>query len=533
MWRPELRRPQLPGALAVAGLILMMAASPPAGATAPPAPFEPAVPTAPARSTPPAPPAAPEIPEPPSPPDSVAGAEAARALGLRYSAEALSDAVLLRPRAESSAVRSIELTEDGETLVNGKTFAADELEEFLGDDGRRLSELSRLDFDQIRRAFGFETEDEEIAAEDAGDESDADESGEDEEEVSVEIPGVPGGRLHVRHSRDDRVSFGNSIHLDEGETANEVVCIGCSVVIEGETSGDTVAVGGSVRVTGRVGGNAVAVGGGLKVEDGGVIEGDGVSVGGSVQTEEGGSILGQRSSVGVGGWGDGWMSPFAVFSDVGKFVTAIFRTGVLTLLAVLCLYLMRPAVERVSRRVTLEPWKAVLAGLLVQLFFFPVLIIVVIVLAVSVIGIPLLALVPVALLAFVIGSLLGFVAVAREVGRWVERRTSGRFSSEILTVVIGVLLIQAVSLVGRLVSLPGGVLAAVGFSIVALGFFIKYVAWTAGMGAMTLVAFGRDWRRPMPAAVEPPPAPPVAKPEPDSLSIVPPTPPPPRPDPEA
>ena len=507
------RRLRPTAGLLLAGLLLLLPAAGWAQPAPPPAP------------EPPEAPGAPDLPQPPTPPSPPASSAhlAASALAERYSAEALSDAVLLRPRGESSAVRSIEITEDGEVLVNGKEFTADELAAFLGDDGRRLAELSELDFEELTAAFGLVDR---SAADEEEESEPSDDEGEEEEEVevSVDIPGVPGGAIKVRHSQDDRVSVGDSIHLREGETANEVVCIGCSVTIDGETAGDTVAVGGTVRVTGKVGGNAVAVGGSLKVEDGGVIEGDGVSVGGSVHTDEGGQILGHRSSVGI--WGDGLM-PFAFFSDAGKLVGAIFRTGVLTLLGVLCLYLMRPAVERLSRRVTGEPWKAVLAGLLVQLFFFPVLIIVVIILAVSVIGIPLLALVPVALLAFAIGSLIGFVAVAREVGRWMEQRTGGRFSSMVLTVIVGILLIQSLSLLGRVVALPGGALAMVGFSILALGFFVKYVAWTVGMGAMTLVALGRDWRRPMPEEAPAPP-PPVAAEE--SLSIVPPpAPPPPTP----
>ena len=514
MWLPDRRFRPFAGVV-VAGFLLLRPAAAPAQPPAPPAP-----PESPGMPAPPTPPPLPAEPD---------GAPAARALGERYTAEALSDAVLLRPRGESSAVRSIELTEDGEVLVNGKEFAADELTAFLGDDGRRLAELSELDFDELVAAFGLGDHGARVEVEE---EKGAE--GEEEVTVSVDVPGVPGGKIQIRQGHDDRVSIGHSIHLREGETANEVVCVGCSVEIDGETSGDVVAVGGGVRVRGKVGGNAIAVGGSLRVEDGAEIEGDGVAVGGSVHTEDGGRIGGQRSSVGLG-WGDGWM-PFGVFSDAGELVAAVFRAGVLALLAVLCLYLMRPALERVSRRVTSEPWRAVLAGLLVQLFFLPVLLIVVIVLAVSVIGIPLLALVPVAVLAFVIGSFLGFISVAREVGRWIEGRTGGRFSSVVLTVVVGILLIQSVSIVGRIFSLPGGWFAPIGFTIVAFGFFVKYVVWTIGMGAMTLVALGRDWRRPLPAGAEsePPmaqsspssPPPPPARAD-DSLSIVPPQPPPP------
>jgi len=453
----------------------------------------------------------------------------ARALLERYSAEGLSESVLLRPRAEGSAVRSIEIDDDGSVLVNGKDFDEEELVTFLGEDGRRLAELADLDARERRAALGLELP--EAAAE-------AEESGARVEFDMPSIPGVPPiphvppvPRIHVRASRDDRVSVGHSIHIGPDETAHDVVCIGCSVDLEGEAFGNVVAVGGSVRVKGTAHGDAVAIGGSVDVSSEGEVQGEGVAVGGSIDVEDGGQILGQRSSVGIGGpwfgrFGEGWDFPFGMFSDLGRLVASIFRTGLLALVGVLLFLALRPAVERAARRSREEPWKAVFAGLMVQLLILPVLVLVTVVLAVSIIGIPLLALVPVALLAFVVAALLGFVGVGLELGRWIERRTHGRFSSPVLAVIVGIVLIQATSLVGRLLSLPSGWVAAVGFSVVLLGFFLKYVAWTVGMGAMTLVAFGRDWRRrePEPAGAE------AAEPEPERPAAeLPPPPPPPPP----
>jgi hypothetical protein len=446
----------------------------------------------------------------------------ARALLERYSAEGLSESVLLRPRAEGSAVRSIEIDDDGSVLVNGKDFDEEELVSFLGEDGGRLAALAGLDARARRVALGLEVAPEQAEA--AG------------PEVDVEIPAMPGippvprvpsvPHIRVRASRDDRVSVGHSIHIGPDETANDVVCVGCSVDLEGEAFGNVVAVGGSVRVKGTAHGDAVSIGGSVDVSSEGEVQGEGVAIGGSIDVDEGGQILGQRSSVGIGGpwfgrFGEGWDFPFGMFSDLGRLVASIFRTGLLALVGVLLFLAMRPAVERAARRAREEPWKAVFAGLLVQLLVLPVLVLVTVILAVSIIGIPLLALVPVAILAFVVAALLGFVGVGLELGRWVERRTHGRFSSPVMAVIVGIVLIQATSLVGRLLSIPSGWVAAIGFSIVLLGFFLKYVAWTVGMGAMTLVAFARDWRRrapepsdaepagkePMEPAREPPPPP--------------------------
>ena len=441
--------------------------------------------------------------------DSAAESDLSERVRARFEVDVLREGLLLRPATPGGVIRSIELADDGEVLVNGKAFEESELESFLGADGALVVELVRLDPDERRVRLGLKP---------AGTEA---VDGDEEIGVQVEVPGLPNVRVHA--SKEDRISVGRSIHLEAGETARDVVCIGCSVEIDGSTSGDAVAVGGSVRIGsgGHVGGNTVAVGGSTDVEAGAVIEGDAVAVGGAVEVDEGGRIEGQRSSVGWGGrvlgpWGDSWM-PFGFMTTVGGLFWAIFRTLFLALLVGLCLLVARPAVTVAARRVTTEPWKAVFAGLLTQLLFLPVLVLVTVILAVSIIGIPLLVLVPVAVVALIVGALVGFAAVAEVLGRSLEARFGARLASPFLIALVGVTAIQGVTLVGRVIGLPAGVLGFFGFGLIALGFCIKYAAWTLGLGAMTLVALGRDWRQPALPALAPldmEPAPPSDLPPP-------------------
>jgi len=452
----------------------------------------------------------------------------------RFEVRDLDESILLRPRDAASEVRSIEITEDDELLVNGREADRARLDELLGGDAALVRALFDLDAAGRREALGFWSDRP----------SRRRSPGRATSRVEVDVP-VGIGHVRVRGSGDDRVSVGRSIQLGEGERAGQVVCVGCSVEIAGETSGDAVAVGGSVRVTGTVGGGAVAIGGSVAVEDGALVEGDAVSVGGGVETVGSGEIAGEVVNVGIGGpwigeWGGGgWAFPWGAFSDFGRLITSLIRTGVLALLAVLGILIARPGVEVAAARIASEPWKAAFAGLLAQLLFLPLLILVCVVLAVSIIGIPLLVLVPFALLALVVANFLGFVGVARVLGAGAERRFGWSASSVALSVVVGVVLIQAVSLAGRVVSLPGGWLAMIGFLLVGVGFFVKYVAWTMGLGAMTLAALSGEWRRPRAAyPADAAPAPPAAPaPEPleydtESASPAPPPPPPP-PDDEA
>ena len=251
-------------------------------------------------------------------------------------------------------------------------------------------------------------------------------------------------------------------------------------------------------------GNAVGVGGKVRLDSGATVEGDAVAVGGAVQVDEGATVEGQRSTV---GWGDGWgghdgngMSfgwPFWFDSDAGELFCGR-PAGALPAAALLHLGAAGARSDRAhSRRLTEEPWKAVFAGLLTQLLFLPVLLFVTVILAVSIVGIPLLVLVPVAVLAF---ARRARCSASR---RWRSRSAAGRRSGSagnlaepFVPVVVGVAMIQGVTILARIIGLPGGFLGLFAFALVALGFFFKYAAWTMGLGAMTLSLLGRDWRRP-------------------------------------
>ncbi len=173
------------------------------------------------------------------------------------------------------------------------------------------------------------------------------------------------------------------------------------------------------------------------------------------------------------------------------------------LLATLILLLAPKAVQRVQLAVTTQFWKSALVGLLAQLFFVPVLVLTVVVLAVSIIGIPLLVLVPFGVLAFFVALLLGFTGAASGLARLVQGRSSVSAPTAIGLLALGFALIWGITVLGRLVSLGGGPLASIGAVVVLTGFVIEYAAWTVGLGGALLTRFGR--RGPLTTAVPPMP----------------------------
>jgi hypothetical protein len=314
-----------------------------------------------------------------------------------------------------------------------------------------------------------------------------------------------GGMVAVE-STDDRVRVGASVHVREDEVVN----------------GDVVAVLGSVEVDGHVMGDVVSVMGSVELGPQAVVEGEVVVVGGTLDRAPGAVVEGGIQEVAWGGpnvhfGGPEFRAPF--LEGVGGLIMTVIWVIVLGALAALMYLLARRPVERMAYRIAESPWKAALVGLVAQILFFPVLILSIVLLAISIIGIPLLLAVPFALVALAIGMLIGFTAVARVLGSGAESRFGWRHENPFVAVLIGVGIIMLVSFFASVLGIPGGPLGVFAVLLGILGFVLQYAAWTVGLGALLLTRFGTRYgwgETPGPGAPAAPPAP---------LSGVPPAPP--------
>ena len=88
----------------------------------------------------------------------------------------------------------------------------------------------------------------------------------------------------------DRVQFGNTIAVHEGEEIQDAVCFFCSIEADGEIHGDMVAFFGNIRVRGKADGDAVAFLGNIGVGQDASIGGDTVVFGGNLHMAEGATI---------------------------------------------------------------------------------------------------------------------------------------------------------------------------------------------------------------------------------------------------
>jgi hypothetical protein len=442
----------------------------------------------------------------------------------RFDVVILSRGLLLEPLDEDAGFRAIEVTGDG-LAVDGEDVAAGDLYDRLDrEEADLIVGLSELDVPEMKALFegtGFdiaEPEEEEEASlivSITDNEDDADEE-EDTEE-----------RRHRKgHKKDAQVVVGSSLTVDEDEISKEILVVGGELEILGEVVGDAVVIGGPARVSGEVRGDVASVGSSVYLESGAHITGDAVSIGGTVDREEDVTVRGEVVEVPFGPsfqfgalpwtgiWGgrdwhdaeDVWrFSP--MHAAMGAF-WRIFGVVILALLACLALLLARGPVERMERRIVAEPWKCGLVGLVAQILFLPLLILVVVVLAVSIIGIPLLLLVPFAIFALIVVCFFGFVAVAHQLGSMLKERFGWKLDSPFLVVALGVLLIQIWGFIGSLFDVGWGPLWFIAVMFFVFSAVVKYVAWTVGFGAALLTRFGtkETWGDSAAAPLPPPPA---------------------------
>ena len=425
-------------------------------------------------------------------PDSPAGAGAAvrpevrqlrERAERRYKVVEVRRGMILIPTSDAARARSIDIN-DGQVAVDGVPLTGRELRERLGEDAELIAQLSFLDA-AGRRAFFEEPA---AAAAPAPAEAPTTSPRDTRDEGWSEV-------ARYRHG-GARVRFGGDVAVAEDEAIGD----------------DVVAILGTANIDGRVDGNVVAVGGSVRLGPKANVNGDVTAVGGSVERAATTVVSGQINEIRIAaptfapfasfrpwrnwhGFDGPFRNPFGGSIDL---MATLVRVGLVGLLAALMIAVAPAPVRRVADRVATEPWRAGFVGLAAQLLFVPLLVITVVVLAVSIIGIPLLLLVPFGLLAVALALVMGLAGSACAIGRWAGRRAGSGVPGLLVSLVVGLAIVFALTITARFLGLAGLPMQIVLGSILAVGFLIEYVAWTVGLGGVLLSRFGR---REAPAAI--------------------------------
>ncbi len=408
----------------------------------------------------------------------------------RFEVLLLTDRVVLRSRSASGAVRVVELGGTGAIAIDGAPVTGAEVRDKLGADADAVIQLSYLDLAQRRALFGV------TAEAPAPPSSPAPPAIPEPSTAPIQPapppPVEPAERRRTR--RGDQVRFGGNVRVGEDE-----------LVV-----GDVVAIGGSARIDGEVRGEVVAVGGNVELGPRSLVTEDIAVVGGTLERAEGSRVQGDLHEVGIGeidfgDWRMGdWRPRMRGFSRTLALMSTLGRVAILCVLGALVMLLGREYVERTSLRAVAEPLKAGAIGFLAQLLFLPVLIITILILVVTIVGIPLLLLIPFAMLALAVIALLGFTSIAYRVGQFVSERFGWGVSSPYAMTVLGILVVVSPLLLTRLLSLLGGPIVPMAFGLGVIAFVVEYVVWTIGFGAVALARLDRP-RPPSVTIAEPPP----------------------------
>jgi hypothetical protein len=256
--------------------------------------------------------------------------------------------------------------------------------------------------------------------------------------------------------------------------------------VSGATAGPVAVTGGPLTIDGTVEGDVVTVGGDIVLRPGAVIRGHVIAIGGTVLGADAASVEGEVRSV------TGTLVPGAIVparTSLADRVAVVLGVGLIAvILAVGVLVFAGDRLNVVADVVESQFGSALWTGVLAQLAFVPVLVLLVVALVATILGI---LLVPFAVVAYIAAAaglvVLGLLAVARLVGGALTREaTPPTRGSALRALVVGIAALLALWFVAVLTSLAPAVYTAVRLA----AFAATWAGATVGLGAALLSRAG-------------------------------------------
>jgi hypothetical protein len=328
-----------------------------------------------------------------------------------------------------------------------------------------------------------------------------------------ELLGRLGGALSgVDMDEDVRVYVGESAEVGEDERIDATVVV----------------VGGDLTVRGRIERDVVVVDGTLRVVEGGRVGGDVRTLDGAVE-RAGGEILGNVSEVGElverrveddtearirqevlrelrsemdedrerGSFGRLFSPVRTIARGVGRVISSLLTIFVLSLVGGVVLYFGHAHLDVVADAARRAPARAAAVGLAGAFLAAPVWLLGTLALVISIIGIPVALLwLPLFPVALALAAVVGYYAVARNVGGWLARReypyTSWIRASNPYTLIAGgVFGLFAAFLAASALSIAGPWLGFLRALFVVCGIVVTSGAVLVGLGAVLITRGGR------------------------------------------
>lgn len=321
----------------------------------------------------------------------------------------------------------------------------------------------------------------------------------------------------VRNLQPDqvRVHVGEDVQVPAGDTVRgTLLVLDGDLELDGRVEGDVLVLGGNVelgdesRITGDLRWNEGSVRGERDAVVGRIEEVEPVpdrpeadlrdeirtEIRDAMQSARTEARSATRSSRGFGAW--------SILRNFGTGILELFQTllsfALLFGIGLAALAFIPRHFEVVARTARNATGRSALVGLASAVLAFPIWIVGIVLLAVTIIGIPVMLLwLPLFPAALALAGLLGYLAVARNAGRWLgERRVQGldaldggRPAVQLgfgLAVLLGAFALAAVFQMG------GGLFSPFRILVSVLGALISAFAVLVGVGAVVLSRGGRD-----------------------------------------
>lgn len=287
-------------------------------------------------------------------------------------------------------------------------------------------------------------------------------------------------RDRVREQVRDRVRdrmLGDSTTFDIHDGGTGIVRIWSDAhVAPGEVvDGEVVAVFGSVTVEGTVTREVVAVFGSVYLKPGARVNGDVVSIGGAIEQAEGVSIKGESVQLGLAPFTFGLPARSVILFSIGAgWLVSMFTGWIFALM-------FPSGMLRVGTVVERRPAASFFLGILSIPGFFIALIL----LCITVIGIPLAILLP---MSYMLVGYIGQLVATAVLGARLSRRSLS--DGFMLPLLIGTLFVAGLLGVGALMLVGGGASQPVAFFLLLSGALLLLGLGALGTGAALLSRFG-------------------------------------------
>ena len=321
-------------------------------------------------------------------------------------------------------------------------------------------------------------------------------------------PAAPAPPTPPRMVEGDKVWLGKDRTVAKGVVIDgDIAHVGGDLRVEGEVRGDVGVIGGDLELASGavIGGDVGVAGGDVTLREGSLIRGEVAVKGGEIRNN-GGRVLGEMHAED----GEAVVAPVARaerraearrdeswFAPIGRALAGIFSTlGVALVLAgagAALVFYGLPYLRTVSDTARVSTLRAGGVGLAATFLIIPAYLVLLVLLAVSIIGIPLLIVaVPLYPLAVVLAIGFGLIAAAHAIGeRTIEQRNGSdiRYHNAYAYVFAGIAILLAPVMAAHLVGMTG----FLGFVSVLLGVAAGVAIWAAatiGLGAVILSRAG-------------------------------------------